>query len=340
MCSLPIRSDGKVVAVITCERLESAFTPMEVDQLRLCCDQASRRLVELHQNDRWFGARWLAYGREKGAVLVGPKHTWGKIAALLGVVALIVLFLVRVPYRVEGNFVVKSDDVSFRSAPFDGYIERVHVRPGDTVKAGEPLLKLVTRELELEELGANADLARYQREVEKARATNDLASMRVAMAMVEQSRARLNLVRLRLSEATLKAPFDGVVVEGDLRDRLAAPVKQGDTLMRIARLDNLYVEAEIKERDVQDVLARESGEIAFMSEPKLTFPVRIEKLEPAAFPRSDGNVFLLRCRFENGAESWWRPGMSGLCKVNAERRTLWWILTHRTVDFLRMKLWW
>jgi hypothetical protein len=125
-----------------------------------------------------------------------------------------------------------------------------------------------------------------------------------------------------------------------LRDRLAAPVKQGDTLLKIARLENLYIEAEIKERDVHEVLTKQKGEIAFVSQPKLTFPIHLEKLEPAAFPRTDGNVFLLRCGFDKGIEPWWRPGMSGLCKVDVEPRTLWWIITHRTVDFLRMKLWW
>jgi len=340
MCSLPLRSDGKAIAVITCERLEAAFTATEVDQLRLCCDQVTRRLVDLHHTDRWFGARLRTWWKDKSEMLVGPKHTTAKIAALLGFVALIVLFFVRVPYRVEGNFVVKSDQVSYRTAPFDGYIEQVYVRPGDTVKPGTPLLKLMTRELELEELAASADLTRYRREAEKARATNDLAGMRVATAMAEQSKARLDLVRLRLADATLKAPFAGVVIEGDLRDRLAAPVKQGDALLRIARLENLYVEAEIKERDVHEVLSKQKGEIAFISQPKLTFPVLVEKLEPAAFPRAEGNVFLLRCGFEKGVEPWWRPGMSGLCKVNVEPRTLWWILTHRTVDFLRLKLWW
>jgi hypothetical protein len=32
--------------------------------------------------------------------------------------------------------------------------------------------------------------------------------------------------------------------------------------------------------------------------------------------------------------------MSGLCKIDAGRGTLFWILTHRTVDFLRLNLWW
>ena len=235
---------------------------------------------------------------------------------------------------------MKSDDASYRTAPFDSYIERVLVRPGDVVKSNAPLLQLATRELQLEESAAAADVVRYQREAEKARANNNLAEMRVGLSLAEQGKARLELVRYRLAESSIKAPFDGVVVEGDLRERLSAPVKQGDALMRIARLDRLYVEAEVPERDIHEILGKQRGEIAFVSQPRLKFPVRIVKIEPAAFPKSEGNVFLVRCEFEQGIETWWRPGMSGLCKLSVESRTLWWILTHRTVDFLRLKLWW
>jgi hypothetical protein len=338
--SLPLRQDGKAVAVLTCERPAPPFSPVELQQLRLCCDQATRRLADLHRRDRWLGARLAAWTKEQLAVVVGPKHTWAKVTSLLGALLLAALFFVQIPYRVEGNFVLKSDDVSFRTAPFDGFIERVFVRPGDIVKAGDSLLKLATREIELEEFAAQADWGRYQREAEKARATNGLAEMRVALALADQSKARLDLVRYRLGEATIKAPFDGVLVEGDLRERLAAPVKQGDALMKIARVENLYVEAEVNERDVHEILGKQRGEIAFVSQPNLKFPIRIVKVDPAAFPRADGSVFLVRCEFEKGLEAWWRPGMSGLCKLSVEQRTLWWILTHRTVDFLRMKLWW
>jgi hypothetical protein len=32
--------------------------------------------------------------------------------------------------------------------------------------------------------------------------------------------------------------------------------------------------------------------------------------------------------------------MSGVCKLAVGKRTLIWIISHRTVDFLRLKLWW
>ena len=57
-------------------------------------------------------------------------------------------------------------------------------------------------------------------------------------------------------------------------------------------------------------------------------------------PKEEKNIFLVRCSVEGGPQTWWRPGMSGLCKFNVEKRTLFWIFTHRTVDFLRMWLWW
>src|SRR2546422_3239998 len=44
-------------SVITCERQDTSFTAAEVEQLRLCSDQATRRLADLHRQDRWFGAR-------------------------------------------------------------------------------------------------------------------------------------------------------------------------------------------------------------------------------------------------------------------------------------------
>lgn len=340
LCSLPLRMDGKPAAVVTCERGAAPFTAHEVRQLRLACDQAARRLGDLRRRDRWFGARWAAWSKERLSVLVGPRHTWAKVTALFVTALLAALFLVRVPYRVEGSFVLRSDAAQFRAAPFDSYIEQVFARPGDSVKAGAPLVKLATRELELRESAALADVSRFQREAEKARSTNGLAEMRVALALADQAKAQLDLVRHHLGTATLAAAFDGVVVEGDLRERLGAPVKQGDALMKVARLETLYVEAEVPERDIHEILGKRNGEIAFVSQPRLKFPVRIVKIEPAAFTRPEGNVFLVRCEFERGAESWWRPGMSGLCKLSVERRTLWWILTHRTADFLRMKLWW
>ena len=164
--------------------------------------------------------------------------------------------------------------------------------------------------------------------------------MQINEALMQQARARLDLVNYRLETAVLKAAFDGVIVEGDLRERIGAPAKQGEALYKVARLDALFAEAEVNERDVKQILKSSRAEIAFVTQPKLKFAATVEAIEPAAVAKKEANVFLVRLKFDRAPEPWWRPGMTGLCKINTEKRTLWWILTHRTVDFLRMKLWW
>ncbi len=340
VCSIPLRLDGKVVAVLLCERQAAAFTAAELQQLRLACDQVTRRLSELKHYDRWFGARWAAHTREYFAGWLGPEHTWSKATAIFIALLIAALFLVRVTYRVEGNFILRSDDAEYLTAPFDGYIDQVFVRAGDLVTNSQPLLTLNRSELLLDESAALADVARYQRQAEKDRAANQIADMRIDQAQAQQAQAQLDLVRYRLNHAVIKSEFNGVVVEGDLRERIGSPVKQGDALFKVARIDTLYAEADISESDVQHILGETKGEMAFVTQPKLKFPVTIQTIEPAAVTKKDGNVFLVRLRPVNGTESWWRPGMTGLCKLSTDKRTLFWILTHRTVDFLRMKLWW
>jgi hypothetical protein len=340
IASLPLRLDGKVVAVLTCERNETAFSASELQQIRLACDQVTRRLSELKHYDRWFGARWGVHTREYFAGWLGPEHTWSKVAAISGAVVLLLLFLIRIHYRVEGNFILRSDQAEYLTSPFDGYIEQVYVRAGDSVTNGQPLLTLNRSELLLEQASAQADVAHYTRESEKARAVGDISDMRIDDALASQSQAQLDLASYRLSNAVVRAAFNGVVVEGDLRDRIGSPVKEGDALFKVARIDTLYAEAQIPERDVKEVLASSKGLIAFVTQPKLKFPVTVEMVQPAAVSEKDGNVFLVRLRPDNGAEAWWRPGMTGLCKLYANKHTLFWVFTHRTVDFLRMKLWW
>ena len=340
LCSVPMRLDEKVVAVLTCERQKTGFQDVELHQLRLSCDQVVRRLSDLKRLDRWFGARWAALAKERFAAWLGPEHTWSKVSAIAGVVLFAALFLVRVNYRVEGNMILRSDEAAYLTAPFDGYVDEVFVRAGDRVPKGGKLVTLNRRELYLEESNAIADLTRYSREAEKARAVKALADMRIAEALAQQAQARLDLIRHRLDAAVIKSMFEAVVVEGDLRERIAAPVKLGDSLFKVARLDSLYAEAEIDERDAREILGKSGGEIALITQPKLKYPVTIQTVEPAAVPKKEGNVFLVRLKLDRGADSWWRPGMTGLCKLDVGKRSLFWILTHRTVDFLRMKLWW
>lgn len=340
LCSVPLRIDGQPVAVLTLERNSDAFLEDEIRLLRLTCDLATPRLADLKRRDRWLGARAAMALREQAAKLIGPEHTWAKILAAAGAIALGVLFLGSREYRVEAPFLLRTESISYLSAPFNGFIAEVDAEIGATSPRGQRLLALDTRDLLLEEAGAAADLMRFRREEEKARASGELADMRISSAQAEQARVRLELVRFRLSQAEVRSPFDAFIVEGDLKKRLGAPVRQGDVLFKVARLDRLYIESRVKERDIHEIAPGARVEIAFASQPKQKFPARVKLIEPIATTAENENVFIVRCELTAPPEKWWRPGLAGTTKITAGRRTFFWILFHRTIDFLRLQFWW
>lgn len=340
LCSLPLRHEDMLLGVITCERATSAFDESEVEALRLAARSAAPRLAVLRQRDRWWGSRFMAALRQKTSGLLGPKHTLSKLAAILIALALGVLFFWQASYRVEGSFVLRSEAAATLSAPFDGFINEVLVQSGDSVTKDQVLLRLDTAPLLVEQSAALAELERYRTEADKARAARSIAEMQIAEALGQQAQAKLEVIRYRLHQAEVRSPLAGVVVEGDLKERLHAPVKQGDGLFRLAQPGTLYAELKLDERDAHEVTAGAEGEVAFVSQPEHKIPVRLTVLLPAAAEQDGQHYFAGRAAFRDAQLDWWRPGMSGVCKLDAGRRSLFWILTHRTADFLRMKLWW
>ncbi|MFT6434605.1 MAG: biotin carboxyl carrier protein [Candidatus Azotimanducaceae bacterium] len=340
LVSLPIRIDDQNIGVVTLEREKRSFDNDEVRGLRLVLDQASRHLYQLKRHDRWFGARFVTWLKERLEWFVGPEQTFAKATGVLVTVILAFVLFGSWSYRVEAPFILRSDEVAFVPAPIDGYVKEVQVEIGDLVNRGDILVTLDTRELVLDEAMALADISRYSREMEKSRAQNALADMRIAAALVAQSEAELAKVRYHIKNAEISATFDGVVVEGDLKEMLGAPVRKGDILFKVANIEKMYVELDLAERDIHEVIVDGTGQISFVSRPDQVFDIKVDEIDPAAVAKEQGNVFMLKASFEGEASNWWRPGMSGVAKIDVGDRNIFWILTHRTVDFFRMWLWW
>ncbi len=337
--SLPLRLEQNVVAVLACER-DKPFAADEIRSLRIICDQASRRLADLKHYDRWFGAVALDALKRWGSSVFGTDQTMHRMYGIVASLLLALLLFGTLDYRVEAPFILRTKDLALLSAPFDGYIERVSRKPGDLVVADQLLLLLDTRQLVLEQSRSYADLQRYVQEEKKAMANNALGEMKIAEALKRQAESRFEMIRYSLDHAEIKAPFSGVVVEGDLEKLLGAPVRKGDVLLKVAKLGDLYVEMKVPERDIQELNVGQVGEVAFISQPGKKFEVLIERIEPMAVTEQKGNVFLVLGKITESRQSWWRPGMSGLAKVSVGKRHIIWIMLHRTLDFFSMKLWW
>jgi multidrug resistance efflux pump len=339
LLSMPLRVGGHALAVLTAERRTLEFDEAQRWEIRLICELVASRLGTLKQNERWVGAVWADTVRTGLGRLWGLEHSLAKLAALSFVVGLLVAAVLPWHYRVDAAATLRSDDMVFVPAPFDGFLREVHVQIGDQVSQGAATVGLDTRELLLEESMAAAEVGRFAREAEKAQAVWQLADMQIALARQNQSAARLHLVRDHLAHAQLRAPMTGVVVEGELKKNLGGPVKKGDLLLKIARLDSTYVELEIDQTDIHEVAPGRRGELAFVGRPDLRVALVIERIEPISTMKDGRNYFLARARVDAEVQSWWRPGMGGTAKIDAGDRSLLWVLTHRSLRFLQRALW-
>ncbi|MGZ0656734.1 efflux RND transporter periplasmic adaptor subunit [Coraliomargarita sp. W4R53] len=337
--SVPLRVDGEVCAILSLEREQGAFTVDEALGLRVIADQSAPVLYDLKRKSRWFGRRWADSARELASKAIGPRHTWMKLGAIVITVFLIFAVFVPYTYRVKANFIIVPDRLALMPVPFQGFIEEVYFKPGDLVEAGQVLVAMDDGELQVERVRAIADLSRYRAEAEQAEAEGKMGDFRVSNELAGQAAARLQLAEYRLERATIKAPFSGVLVEGDLHERIGAPVDQGEVLMKFSRLDGLSVEIELPERDIDLLDDSQLGQIAFASRPDLKFPIEIERVEPSATAGQGSNFFVIRAELTEAQVAWLRPGMTGVARLDAGHRTLAWRATHRLVDFLRMFFW-
>jgi multidrug resistance efflux pump len=339
LATLPFGPGETVDAVLCFERATGALREEELWELEIFTSSLAQWLTLLQKQDRWFGARWWGSLVCQGRQFFRPRNTVAKFAVLASVIALLSVLFVTWPYRVDAGLAIRSQDLLHMPAPFDGYLREVRVQIGDPVTAGDVLVELDTKELALEASMAESDLVRHAREAEKAMAAQQLAEMQIASARAQQATARLEMLRYQLGHAQLRAPFDGVVIEGDLRRNLGAPVKKGDLLLKVAQTRSAYIELEIDQVVVHEVAVGSRGEFALVGRPGERYGITLTRIDPAALTRDGRTFYLARAELDGGFKSHWRPGMNGTAKLEAGQRTVLWLMTHRTVRFLKEYFW-
>ena len=119
-------------------------------------------------------------------------------------------------------------------APFEGYIADAPRRAGDVVRVREVLCALDDRDLKLERLKWRSQREQYVKQYQEALAQRNAALVQIITAQIAQAEAELALVEDHLERAQLRAPFERLVVSGDLSQSIGAPVERGKVLFEVA----------------------------------------------------------------------------------------------------------
>ena len=223
-------------------------------------------------------------------------------------------------------------------AGIDGYIAEAQVRAGDTVKEGALMGRLDDRDLVLERRNSEGRRAQLVREYREAVAQHDRSRANILDAELAQANAEVQLIDAKLARTELVAPFDGVVVKGDLTQSLGSPVERGAVLFEIAPLDGYRIILEVDERDISHLVVGQAGRLVLTALPGDPLSLTVRRILPVSVPEQGRNYFRVEAQLNSGPEGL-RPGMEGVAKIDAGSHAIGWIWSRGLVDWMRLRIW-
>jgi len=141
--------------------------------------------------------------------------------------AAVLLGLIPAPDWRRARGVVDSQNRTGVFFGTDGFVQAVHVRPGDTVTAGQPLVTLSSPELDGARRAVTARLAQARLQRAESFARDDAGGAAVAQRQMDAFDQQLADLDRRQQRLVVTAPHDGVVVGPDPSLLMGALVRQG-----------------------------------------------------------------------------------------------------------------
>ncbi len=341
LLGFPVFVNQRPWGVLLLERDDRPFSEREKNAIAVVCDLVGPWLKLTAEAGQSLPSVALQRFRRQWSRLFGSGY-WLRKALVAGLsVALLALAAVPGEFRIGGEATLEGLSQRIVAAPFDGYVDKAFVRAGDRVKKGQALCRMDERDLRLEESKWLSKLAEARDAYRKALADRDKVKIRVGQARVRQAEAELALVRRKLSRMVLRAPFDGLVVKGDLSQALGSPKRKGEELFTIAPVNQYRVAVFIPEYDVANAAIGQAGELRLAAMPSRPLRVRLARLTSVAEVKDGINTFRAEAMLVQGTNHAHalRPGLKGVCKFIVDRRAIGWIWFHHLWQWLRLKFW-
>jgi HlyD family secretion protein len=148
----------------------------------------------------------------------------------------------------------------------------------DQLLAGPSLEQLQAAQANVDALKAQRDAAQAQ--LDLLLSSPSASQMAAAQANVDQAQVALDRVLAELEKATLRAPFDGIVTEVNVKPAQLAPA----SLPAVTVVDNseFWIEVNVDEIDVARIVEGQDVAISVDALPEVSITGRVERVAPAA----------------------------------------------------------
>jgi multidrug efflux pump subunit AcrA (membrane-fusion protein) len=262
---------------------------------------------------------------------------------LAAAILLALLFPVRLSVLAPAEIVARAPAVI--RAPLEGVVERVAVRPNQTVAEGEVLV-----ELDRTTIAGRLDVAKKALATAQAEADQAIqqaffdpkakAQLAVLKSRIEERQADLAQLADLMARATVRAPRSGVAVLDDPAEWQGRPVNVGERIMAVAAPADTEVEAWLAPADV---IALEPGgpvTVFLNAAPLSPVSATLAYVTFEAVAQPDGTYgHRVRARLAEG-QSGPRLGLKGTARLDGQRVPLVYWLLRRPLGVVRGFLGW
>ena len=341
LCTVPLAHEGRIIGALTLERRDGSFTPSEAAHIARVATMIAPVLALKYENGL---PVWRRIRRDLKARLdrLLQAETPARKPMLFGLALAIGLLtlglLIPTAYTVSAPAKLEGAIQRVLTAPADGYLQKIWVRPGDRIKAGQVLAELADQDLQVQKRGLSAELAQHENALVSAQARSDRTEFIVNQGQADAARAKLELLQQQLDRSLLRAPFDGIVIKGDLSQSVGAPVERGAELITLALDTGYRVMIEAEESEVADLKPGQTGRLILAALPSHTLPFTVERITPLAATEDGRHYFAVYATLQ-GKPPALRPGMQGFAKIEVDKRSMLVNWVRRVANWSRLQLW-
>jgi len=338
--TVPLHVQERLVGALTFERglVGEEFVEATVEMADAVASVVGPMLEEKRLNDRNVLVKLGEALSTQLKRLVGPYYVGRKLATALGALLIAFFSFATGNYRVTSDAVLEGLVQRSIVAPFEGYLASQNVRAGETVVKNQLLATLDDRDLSLERLLWSTTHRQHLAEYDRALAERKRADANIIRTQIDQAAAQIELLDAQLSRTRIVAPFDGIIISGDLSQSVGATVERGQEFFKIAPLNAYRVILEVDDGDIEEIHVGQTGILRITSIPEDPLEFTVERITPVSEQHEGRNFFRVEARLHRVTERI-RPGMKGVAKTNIEERLLIRIWTEGLVDWVGLTLW-
>ncbi|MBI9017043.1 MAG: HlyD family efflux transporter periplasmic adaptor subunit [Phycisphaerae bacterium] len=339
VASIPLITDGQVNVVISLKRLaHNPFTDKELAEIQKMTETYALAFPLIQKANRSLVNHLSESLRNSVAKTFKPGY-WAHKAMLLASLLAITWFIFgTMQYSITVPAKIKPASIRHISAAHNAMLIESNIVEGDIVNKGDILCRFDNQQLQLENNNLHAQLEIANIDISYYTSQADDISLQQSKAKAQLLKAQIEIINNKIAQTVVRAPFDGVIIQGDLRKQIGQTMDIGQPLFQIASDQGWAVELMIPENSITNIRAGLNGILAINARPDIVSELAIQQVAPGATIDQEKNIYICQANIDMD-QQWVKSGMEGTAKIQIGPRKPWWIFTHKIIDYIHLNLW-